>query len=121
VAAASIDLDLRPLRYVAGAMLGAAVVRPHLGDPGVACPLRSLTGVPCPLCGMTRGVTAMVHGDIGHALLMNPGSVLLVAAAVAVLVARHAHRVQFPAWALYLTIAALWAFQLFKLFTGAPM
>jgi hypothetical protein len=121
VAAATIDVDLRPLRYAGAAMLGVAAVRPLLGNPGIGCPLRSLTGVPCPLCGMTRGVTDMVHGDVGKALLMNPGSVLLVVAVVVMLVAWRRQRLRIAPWTVYAAIAALWGFQLFKLFTGLPL
>ena len=69
-------------------MLTIAVAHPLIahGSAGMPCPLRSLTGLPCPFCGMTRGVTAMVHGDVADAALFNPGSVLLVLAAVFLLV-----------------------------------
>jgi hypothetical protein len=121
VAAQAIDFDLRPLRYAGVAILGLAAARPLIGNPGIGCPLRSATGVPCPLCGMTRGVTDVVHGDIGKALLMNPGSVLLVIAAIVLLVAWRRQRLRVRMWSLYAAIAALWAFQLFKLFTGRPL
>ncbi len=32
------------------------------------CPIRAITGIPCPTCGMTRSFLAIVHGDLGHAL-----------------------------------------------------
>ena len=82
MATAGIEVDLKPLRYAGAgaAALGLAAAGPVLGTPGLGCPLRSLTGVPCPFCGTTRGVTELMHGDLGGALLMNPGSVLLVVA-----------------------------------------
>jgi hypothetical protein len=121
VAAASLDLDLRALRFAGAGVLGVAAVRPMLGDPGFGCPLRALTGVPCPLCGMTRGVTDAVRGNPVEALLMNPGSVVLVALAVVLLVAWRWRRTTVPMWTAPAVIAALWAFQLFKLFTGRPL
>ena len=38
---------------------GAAVSGPSIG----ACPLLSMTGVPCPACGATRAFTLLTHGD----------------------------------------------------------
>ena len=40
---------------------GVALLPVH---PPLACPLLARTGIPCPLCGMTRAVVAAVHGDI---------------------------------------------------------
>lgn len=48
-----------------------------------ACLLKRLTGVPCPSCGTTRGVLAMLHGHVAGALAWNPlfvpASLLIVA------------------------------------------
>jgi hypothetical protein len=118
---AVVEIDARPLRSAGAAMLGIAAIRPLVGDPGVPCPLRTLTGVPCPFCGMTRGVTDLVHGDVVHALLMNPGSVLAVVLAVALLLSWRRRDISFPKWLPPVVIAGLWAFQLFKYATGRPL
>ncbi len=102
-------------------MLGVAAVAPLLGGPGIGCPLRAMTGVPCPFCGMTRGVTDAVHGDVTAAAALNPGSVLLVVAAVVLLVAWRRRTATFPAWLPYALVATLWAYQLFKYATGRPL
>lgn len=118
---ATTQVDLRPLRWAGAGMLGLAAVRPILGSPGIGCPLRAMTGVPCPFCGMTRGVTDAVHGDFAGAALLNPGSLLLVFAAVLLLFAWRRRTATFPTWLPYALIAALWAFQLFKYATGRPL
>ena len=73
-----------------------------------------MTGVPCPFCGMTRGVTEAVHGDVAGAAASNPGSMLLVVAAVLLLVTWRRRTASFPMWLPYALVAALWAFELLK-------
>ncbi len=59
--------------------MGAAAIWPVLPlHPPLACPLRSITGIPCPLCGMTRACIAAVHGHLGASLAFNPGGILVV-------------------------------------------
>ena len=51
-------------------------------DPNAAnsilppCPFLALTGLLCPGCGSTRALHALLHGDVGQALAMNPLLVL---------------------------------------------
>jgi hypothetical protein len=105
-------LDPRDLTTAGAVMLGAAVVLPLLpGHPGLACPLRTMTGVPCPLCGMTTSVIETVHLDLGAAFAANPAGILAVLAAL-VLLAVRPRRLTVPTVALPLALAALWVFQL---------
>ena len=93
------SVDLTALRGVGAAMLSVAAVRPLVPFEFVPpCPLRTLTGVPCPLCGMTRGVTAAVHLEFGRAVFLNPGSIAAVVIAVLALVAWRTKRVKIPVW-----------------------
>jgi uncharacterized protein DUF2752 len=92
------------------------------------CPLRTLTGVPCPLCGMTTAATGLASGDLGAALAANPFVLLLAGftLVMAVLMAARAlGRVpppaQWPAsrrrqsyWVVAGLAAASWAFQLHR-------
>ena len=52
-----------------GAAGAAAAYQAALGGTGLwlPCPLRTLTGIPCPLCGMTTAATGLASGDLGAA------------------------------------------------------
>jgi len=96
-------------------MLAAAVVRPLLpGAPGLSCPLRTFTGIPCPLCGMTTSVTDVVHGHLGGALAANPGGIALVLGAVWLVARRDVREVRAPSWFMPVALAALWLFELVR-------
>jgi len=42
------------------------------------CPYRELVGEPCPLCGMTRAVGAVLRGDFRRAVSLNALSIFAV-------------------------------------------
>jgi hypothetical protein len=115
------SLDVREARIAGAAMLGVAAVRPLIPFEFVPpCPLKTITGIPCPLCGMTRGVTSLVHGDVAHALLMNPGAFLAIGIALVLLLQWRRKKVVVPVWVLVTLLGVLWTWQLFKYFTGRP-
>ncbi|MBW8482938.1 DUF2752 domain-containing protein [Actinomadura sp. PM05-2] len=59
------------LAALTAAAVGAAVVhRAH--DPGVLCPLRTVTGLPCPLCGGTTVFVELGSGRPVQAALASP-------------------------------------------------
>ena len=66
------------LRMLSLGMVGGAFVLPALPAVGPLCPLRRTTGVPCPLCGMTTGVTALSRGNVADAVAANPLAPVLV-------------------------------------------
>jgi len=44
---------------------------------GPVCLLKKATGIPCPSCGATRSMIALIHGDFLKAILWNPMGLLL--------------------------------------------
>ena len=49
----------------------------------VLCPFRRATGLPCPTCGMTRSVSAALHGDLRASITHHPvGPAVLALVAV---------------------------------------
>ena len=100
----------RSMRVIAAGLVGTAAVWPILPvHPPFACPLRALTGIPCPFCGMTRACVAAVHGHLATSLAFNPAGVLVVIAAVVALVRPQLlTRVRLPMWSVAIAIGALW-------------
>ncbi len=45
--------------------------------PAVPCLFRNLTGIPCPFCGLTRGLYAMAAGDWLNTLQTCPVAAIL--------------------------------------------
>ena len=116
------DVDLRPLRIAGLALVPAALaISATPLDVVPPCPLRTLTGIPCPLCGSTRGVIAAVHGHLGEALTLNPASLLALALAAMLVLGWRVERVRIPMWGIVAVFAVLWSYQLFKYSTGRPL
>ena len=46
-------------------------------DFGV-CLFKQVTGIPCPSCGSTRSVLALLRGDFAGALFWNPFGILII-------------------------------------------
>ncbi len=106
-------------RFAVGAL--GAVTLAHLtipGRPATVCPLRALTGIPCPICGGTTAAVRIGHADVVGALRANPFVVvgaLVLALLPAIAALRHT-RPRVHGWAgdgrglprrALLTIAAL--------------
>lgn len=113
------------------AAVGAAIWPTVTEGTGVAlpCPMRTVTGIPCPVCGMTTAAVALVRGRLDLAFQANPLIFGLAAFTVAsgVLVALRAAGVMAvprpwsPAqrrrvgWAAGLLAVASWLFQMHRL------
>jgi hypothetical protein len=61
------------LSAIAGAILAVTIIVRSLTLPAVSfCWFRSMTGLPCPGCGLTRSVFAISGGDFAAAWQFNP-------------------------------------------------
>jgi hypothetical protein len=89
------------------ALAAAALVPAAIAYPAVhaatgfapACPLRAVTGVPCPFCGGTTAATALADGRLGDALAANPfvpALAVVLAGVLLLVVARALGRVAPP-------------------------
>jgi hypothetical protein len=110
-----VEFDVTDVRGAAVALLVAGSTLPFLpGHPGLPCPLRTMTGIPCPFCGTTTSVESTLHADPGAALAANPLGPALVAAAVVLVVRRPHHAVRLPLFFVIVLAAALWLFELHR-------
>jgi hypothetical protein len=57
---------------------------------GQVCVFKNATGIPCPSCGATRSMIALISGDLISAILWNPIGLLLLGGLVI-----------FPVWLLH--------------------
>ncbi|MGF1522315.1 MAG: DUF2752 domain-containing protein [Leptolyngbyaceae cyanobacterium] len=64
-------LASRPTCLSISAALGTHVSLVALGLPSWQCPIRYGLGVPCPGCGLSRAVVALMHGDWHQAILLH--------------------------------------------------
>jgi len=62
----------------AGSALVLAPLVPRIAPFVPACPFHALTGMPCPGCGSTRALVALVRGDFAGALGWNPVAALAI-------------------------------------------
>jgi glycerol-3-phosphate acyltransferase PlsY len=117
--------------FGAGAASVGAVypmIMAHTGGQGIPCPLRTLTGIPCPFCGLTTATVALVHGQWSTAVATSPLACLvaiLVVGTAPMLLLRQAGLASGPRQAsvttrrritrvMYVIVALNWVFELHR-------
>ncbi len=55
----------------------------HPSLPGWPCPVRALTGIPCPTCFLSRATAAALRGDLAESVRLHAFGPVLAAALVA--------------------------------------
>ena len=78
----------RLARLFALAVLSAGLYGIYLWNPAqnggpLMCPMQWLFDLPCPFCGISRGLGVLLHGDIYQGFVYNPLSVALLLGALA--------------------------------------
>jgi hypothetical protein len=96
------------------ALCGASLLLPEVpGYPGISCPLRAATGIPCPLCGLTTSMRALLAVDPATSLALNPlGPGALLVTGIALLGWRRAFAI--PKALIGTALVASWAYQLLR-------
>lgn len=103
------------LAVAAGGTLLLGALRIHRPSGyATLCPLRALTGIPCPVCGTTTALVRLGRGRVAGALAASPLAVVALVALV--LFPAYAGRVRVPhralPWLLTCAIAFAWTWQL---------
>ncbi|MCX6558587.1 MAG: DUF2752 domain-containing protein [Candidatus Aminicenantes bacterium] len=80
-------------RLLALALLAGSLLLPFLAfdwitspQSPVLCPLRAVTGIPCPSCGLTRALAHLEHGHLAEAIKFHPFSPLLFLLALVLII-----------------------------------
>ncbi|MBS6476040.1 MAG: DUF2752 domain-containing protein [Clostridiales bacterium] len=100
--------------------LGVSVYMLVMTFSGIHCPIRAITGIPCPTCGFTRAALALLQGDIMRSLHIHPMLLPVVVSCLLFFHARPLKLSQRLTTAILLAVAAAtFGLYLFRLFTHA--
>ena len=112
---ASYAVDLSRQRLLAAVALGGSLVVAHLpSGVGLPCPLRAVTGVPCPFCGLTTSLRALAGGHLAQALAAAPLGIILALVALVAVLGRLPVLVRLNLWLVLGVLAAEWSFELVR-------
>ncbi|MEO3785363.1 DUF2752 domain-containing protein [Actinocorallia sp. B10E7] len=106
-------------RIAAMAALAVSVAFAHgVHDPGVLCPIRALTDIPCPFCGGTTVFIELGSGHLLRALAANPlvfiGAMVFAVAPLGLGARWRTWKPQVRAWILGTAIAGSGIWQLVR-------
>ena len=109
------SVDVRRLRWPGVALLGGGAVLAHLPSTvGLPCPLRMLTGVPCPFCGVTTSVRQLLGGHPLAAVDAAPLGLAVVALALMAATGMGPSRLRLPVLGWVAILLAEWIFELHR-------
>lgn len=105
---------LQPLGVAAIAGAGClyvALMNPNESGAYPQCPLRALTGLDCPGCGLTRAAYALMHADVMRAIDHNILAVVIFPLAILAFARWTASRLGYsmpglPRWRPWMSVAA---------------
>jgi hypothetical protein len=75
-------LEQRATGLVIGSFAVVHLGLMHFGLPAWSCPIRHTLGIPCPGCGLSRAIAALLHGDWRTALERHAFAPVILAALV---------------------------------------
>ena len=112
---ASYSVDVRRLRWPGAALLAGGAILAHLpSGVGLPCPFRMLTGLPCPLCGVTTSVRQLLGGHPLAAFDAAPLGLGVVALAGLAVTGLGPSRMRLPVVVWTAILLAEWTFELHR-------
>ena len=107
------QIDTSRSRQFAIGLVGISFGLAHLSaSVGLPCPMRSLTGIPCPFCGTTTALRDLGGGNIANSLQAAPLGMMLVFVALLMAIRRTSSPLRAPIWFVILPLFAEWLFEL---------
>jgi hypothetical protein len=109
------EFDLTRLRIPGCALLVGGLALAHLPEGlGIPCPLRTLTGVPCPFCGTTTAIRDAGGGHLRSAVSAAPLGLGAVVIAIVAVLGILPKKLTISPVAILLILSAEWTFELFR-------
>ncbi len=75
-------LEQRTIVFILGALAVVQIAATSLGYGFWVCPIKAVTGRPCPGCGMSAAIAALLKGDWNESLNLHAFAPLFLLAAV---------------------------------------
>ena len=62
---------LRRKYFLPSVLISYLYLKNYYSLPGISCPLRQITGIPCPTCFLTRSTCLALQGDLEDSFRMH--------------------------------------------------